>query len=475
LILALFIDFLIWLKIGNKCPVYHFDLRNLSSLPVILSTKSDTMQSYDDVIQYLYDHLPYYQRSGPAAYKDNLDNTLSLDGMFGHPHRNFKTVHIAGTNGKGSVSHMLTSILMEAGYKTGLYTSPHLKDFRERIRINGEMIEKKFIVDFVEEFLHENREAAIDPSFFELTVMLAFDYFSKNKVDIAIIEVGLGGRLDSTNIVGPELSVITNISYDHTALLGDTLGKIALEKAGIIKQHVPVVIGETHPQTSLIFNGIAKDKAAPIVFADQKYSSGTGLFSTDARQIFTIRKGGGVILENLRLDLLGNYQSKNICTVLAVVEQLRELGWQISERTLRNGLEKVVGNTGLLGRWQVIGSNPRIICDTGHNEGGMREVVAQIKQTPYKKLHFVIGMVNDKDISGVLRLLPKDAIYYFTKASIPRALDENQLMKIAAYFDLQGNTYPTVAEAMTAARHDADVDDLIFVGGSTFIVAEAIP
>ena len=433
------------------------------------------MHSYDEVIKYLYDHLPYYQRSGPAAYKDNLDNTVALDAMFDHPHHNFKSVHVAGTNGKGSVSHMLTSILMEAGYKTGLYTSPHLKDFRERIRINGEMIEKEFVVNFVGEFLNRNQEKKLEPSFFELTVMMAFDYFSKNKVDIAIIEVGLGGRLDSTNIILPEFSVITNISLDHTALLGDTLGKIALEKAGIIKQRIPVIIGETHPQTSVIFSGIAKEHSAPLLFADQHFNSGFGFNSPDARQIFNVRKGEKVVYEKLRLDLLGNYQSKNICTVLAAVEQLRELGWKIPDSALRNGLEKVVGNTGLQGRWQVIGANPRIICDTGHNEGGLREVVAQIKQTPYKALHFVIGMVNDKDIAGVLRLLPKDAIYYFTKAAIPRALDEKQLMKIAAFFDLQGKTYPTVAEALAAARKNAGADDMIFIGGSTFIVAEAIP
>jgi len=432
------------------------------------------MHSYEEVIKYLYDHLPYYQRSGPAAYKDNLDNTIALDKIFGRPHHNFKSVHVAGTNGKGSVSHMLASILMEAGYKTGLYTSPHLKDFRERIRINGEVIQKQAVVDFVSEFLLHNQENKLEPSFFELTVMMAFDYFSKNKVDIAIIEVGLGGRLDSTNIIRPEFSVITNISLDHTALLGDTLGKIALEKAGIIKQRVPVIIGETHPQTSMIFNGIAKQFSAPIVFADQILKSGSGLSSLDGRQIFNIKKNGKVVYQNLRVDLLGIYQAKNICTVLCAVEQLRTLGWKISDNALRNGLEKVVENTGLQGRWQIIGANPRIICDTGHNEGGLREVVTQIKQTPYKTLHFVIGMVNDKDIAGVLSLLPKDATYYFTKASIPRALDENQLMKIAAFFNLSGTSYPTVKNAVAAARQNAEPEDLIFIGGSTFIVAEAI-
>lgn len=432
------------------------------------------MQNYEEVIRYLYDHLPYYQQSGPIAYKDNLDNTEALDEMFSHPHKNFRSVHVAGTNGKGSVSHMMASILMKAGYKTGLYTSPHLRDFRERIRIDGKMIQKRFVVGFVNEFLRRNKGKELAPSFFELTVMMAFEYFSQNQVDIAIIEVGLGGRLDSTNIIRPELSVITNISLDHTALLGDTLGKIALEKAGIIKRRVPVVIGETHSQTSVIFNGIAKEFSAPLVYADQQYNAGIGRFSTDGRQIFSVLKGGEVAYENLRLDLLGRYQSKNICTVLSAIQQLMGHGWNIPESALRDGLENVVENTGLQGRWQVIGVNPQIICDTGHNVGGISEVVAQIKQVSYRKLHFVIGMVNDKDISGVLSLLPKDAVYYFTRAAIPRALDEEQLMKKAVFFNLSGSTYPSVASALAAARQNAETDDLIFVGGSTFIVAEAL-
>jgi dihydrofolate synthase/folylpolyglutamate synthase len=432
------------------------------------------MQSYEEAIQYLYDHLPYYQRLGPAAYKDNLDNSLALDRMFNHPHNHFKTVHVAGTNGKGSVSHMLASVLMESGYKTGLYTSPHLKDFRERIRIDGKMVEKDFVVEFVNRFLQLNQPTKIEPSFFELTVLMAFDYFAQNQVDIAVVEVGLGGRLDSTNIISPELSVITNISYDHTALLGDTLGRIALEKAGIIKSGIPVVIGESHPQTSMIFSGIANERDSSLNFADLDFDPGHGLQTLDGRQIFNIRKGRKVVYENLRLDLLGKYQSKNICTVLSVVEGLRRKGWNIPEQQLRKGLDKVVENTGLTGRWQVIGANPRIICDTGHNVGGMREVVAQIKQVPYKTLHFVIGMVNDKDIMGVLALLPRNAIYYFTKASIPRALDETKLMKTAAHFKLHGNAYPTVKEAIATAKQNSLPEDLIFIGGSTFVVAEAI-
>ena len=433
------------------------------------------MQNYDEVINYLYDHLPYYQRSGQAAYKDSLDNTLALDRLFGYPHKNFKSVHVGGTNGKGSVSHMLASILVESGYKTGLYTSPHLKDFRERIRVNGEMVKKQFVVDFVNEFLEKNVEAGLEPSFFEMTVLMAFDYFAKQHTDIAVVEVGLGGRLDSTNVIHPELSVITNISLDHTFLLGDTLGKIALEKAGIIKQYVPVVIGETHPQTNIIFKGIASEKSAPVIFADQRFQSGTGLYSPDNRQVFTVRKGNEVVYGNLRLDLLGSYQSKNLCTVLAAVEELRLQGFNITDEALKKGLESVCGNTGLMGRWQIIGANPRIICDTGHNEAGIREVVAQIRQTPFKNLHIVIGMVNDKDIASVLNLLPREAIYYFTRASIPRALDENQLRKMAAFFNLQGQSYLTVADAFLAARLNSGADDLIFVGGSTFVVAEVIP
>jgi dihydrofolate synthase/folylpolyglutamate synthase len=369
---------------------------------------------------------------------------------------------------------MLAGILNEAGYNTGLYTSPHLMDFRERIRINGEKITKKFVVDFVKNFIKRNQEKRIEPSFFELTVIMAFEYFSKNKVDIAIIEVGLGGRLDSTNIIKPELSVITNISLDHTVFLGDTLGKIALEKAGIIKRGVPVIVGETHAQTSVIFNGIAKEVVAPLIFADQVYNSGSGLLSLDGRQLFNVRKSGDLIYENLRLDLLGHYQSKNICTVLSAVDELRTQGWQIPEGAIRKGLENVVENTGLLGRWQVIGANPRIICDTGHNEGGIREVVAQIGQTPYKTLHFVIGMVSDKDIAGILNLLQRNAIYYFTKASIPRALDEQLLMKMAAFFNLKGEAYPTVRLALAKAKKNAVADDLIFIGGSTFVVADVL-
>jgi len=433
------------------------------------------VKTYDQVINYLYEQLPYYQRSGPAAYKDNLDNTLALDKMYGHPHKRFRSVHVAGTNGKGSVSHMLVSVLMEAGFKTGLYTSPHLKDFRERIRVNGEMIQKEFVVNFVNDFLIRNKEGELEPSFFELTVMMAFEYFAKQKVDVAVIEVGLGGRLDSTNIITPALSVITNISYDHTGLLGDTLGKIALEKAGIIKRNIPVVIGETHPETEVIFRGVANKMTAAIQFADKQFKAEYPTYPEDAGQVFSIKRRGEKAYDNLRLDLLGKYQLKNACTLLAAVEELKSLKWDIPDSAIRKGLEQVTKNTGLLGRWQELGIKPLIICDTGHNEGGIREVVAQLKMAPHNQLHIVIGMVNDKDINGVLNLLPKEAQYYFTKASIPRALDEKQLLKQAAYFNLKGLSYPTVKEAFDAARKNSIPDDMIIVTGSTFVVAEVLP
>ncbi len=430
---------------------------------------------YKEVLEYLYEHLPYYQRKGPAAYKGSLDNTLVLDILFGHPHNKFPTIHVAGTNGKGSVSHMMAAILHEAGYKTGLYTSPHLKDFRERIKVNGEMIPESYVTDFVVHFQDMNQIKGLEPSFFELTVLMAFDYFASQNVDIAVIEVGLGGRLDSTNIIKPFLSIITNISLDHTALLGDSLGRIALEKAGIIKPSVPVIIGETHPQTTMIFEGIAKENHSEILFADQTLRADYSMVSLDQKQIFNVKNSEGILFENLRLDLLGKYQSKNVCTVLCAVQQLIKNGWKISEANIRSGLENVCGLTGLSGRWQTIGTNPRIICDTAHNEAGIREIVSQLRQLPFKKLHFIIGMVSDKDIAGVLALLPKEAVYYFTKASIPRALPEHQLMQMATFFGLNGAAYEDVPMALQEAKMYADADDLIFVGGSTFVVADALP
>jgi dihydrofolate synthase/folylpolyglutamate synthase len=433
------------------------------------------VEEYDHVLNYLFEHLPFYQRSGPAAYKDNLSNTLALDRMYNHPHRQYRTIHVAGTNGKGSVSNMLASILKESGLKTGLYTSPHLKDFRERIRVNGEMISKDFVVAFVRDFKNNRNKIQLEPSFFELTVMMAFEYFAKEKVDVAVIEVGLGGRLDSTNIITPELSIVTNISYDHTAILGDTLGKIALEKAGIIKKNIPVVIGETHPETEVIFRGVAGNMKAPAIFADQLYNARASETKEKGEQVFTLYRGKQIAFKDLKLELLGTYQRKNICTLLASVEELKKKGFKITESQIRKGLSNIRLNTGLAGRWQVIGEKPLVICDIAHNPAGIREVVDQIEQTDYKKLHIVLGTVNDKDVDGILFLLPKEAEYYFTRAAIPRALDEKILQQKAEKFNLKGNKYSSVGVAYKSALENSEPEDLIMIFGSTFVVAEVLP
>ena len=432
------------------------------------------MDRFEATLRYLYEQLPFYQRKGPAAYKNNLDNTLALDELYGHPHRLFRSVHVAGTNGKGSVSHMLASVLQEAGYRVGLYTSPHLKDFRERIRVNGVKIPKEEVVRFVDDFVARNQLNKLEPSFFELTVAMAFEYFARERIDIAVVEVGLGGRLDSTNIIMPEVSVITNISLDHVALLGNTLTEIAGEKAGIMKKGVPVVVGETMEETAPVFAKRAEILGIPLQFADQNYHADYSMVSTEGKQLFNVRYNDTLRYEQLPLELLGQYQGRNLCTALVAMDVLKEFGWTISQDALYRGMEFLVKNTGLKGRWQVLGANPRIVCDTGHNEAGIREVVHQIHQTPYKKLHFVLGMVNDKDVDSVLRLLPKNAVYYFTKASIPRAMSENMLELKAADFGLSGQKYPTVIEAFTAAKQNAEPYDMIFIGGSTFVVAEVI-
>jgi len=432
------------------------------------------MLTYPEVLDFLYSQLPMFQRTGPAAYKDNLDNTLRLDQMFGNPHRSFRTVHIAGTNGKGSVSHMLASIFQDAGYKTGLYTSPHLKDFRERIKVNGEMISEEAVVNFTRTYLEKNETEALEPSFFELTVSMAFDYFRTMQVDIAIIEVGLGGRLDSTNIITPEASVITNISFDHMALLGNTLPKIAGEKAGIIKAGTPVVIGESSSETDFVFVQTAKKMGTSIVFANQEYRADYSMLTLEGKQSLNITRKGISIYSDLQIDLLGIYQRHNVPTVLKTIDILNEKGWNLTEKNIRNGLKNTIQNTGLMGRWQIIGNNPLMICDTGHNPAGIKMVVEQINQTAYKDLHIIIGMVNDKDQDEVLSLLPINAHYYFTKASIPRATDPLQLSSRAARFGLKGSCYSTVREAISSAIGNADKNDLIFVGGSTFVVAEIL-
>lgn len=389
-----------------------------------------------------------YQRVGQSAYKADLTTTLNLAKHLKNPENSFKSIHVAGTNGKGSTSHMLASVFQEAGYKTGLYTSPHLKDFRERIKINGEMIPKKFVSEFVEN--HKPYFEKNQLSFFEMTVGLAFDYFRKEKIEIAIIEVGMGGRLDSTNIITPELSIITNIGLDHMQFLGNTLSQIALEKAGIIKEGIPVVIGETLPETKPIFQRIATEKKAPISFAE---TSEVAVFAS---------------------DLEGSYQQKNIKTVLTAINSLRKSGWHITDENLKNGLLHTVKNTGLMGRWQILGEAPKIICDTGHNKDGLQLVMQQLQGVYYKKLHIVVGVVSDKDLAAVLPLFPKDAIYYFCKPNIPRGLDASLLLSQARVFGLLGKEYISVKKAFAAAKNSAAKEDLMFVGGSTFVVAEVL-
>lgn len=427
---------------------------------------------YKQTIDYLYSLLPAYHRVGKAAYKDNLDNTLALDRHFGHPHLNYKTIHVAGTNGKGSVSHMLSSVLQEAGYCTGLYTSPHLKDFRERIRINHEMIPEDEVVTFVEN--HRKIIEEISPSFFELTVAMAFDYFARRQVDIAVVETGLGGRLDSTNIITPVISVITNVGHDHMDLLGDTLQKIAVEKAGIIKKNIPVVIGESAKETKNVFIEKAHETDSGICFADEEFScmiedNPTG--RSDWK--FTVENTGRNEKVSGYTPLGGDYQSKNLQTVFCVCRHLED-DLNITQKVILKGIRNVIKNTGLMGRWQILKNNPLIICDTGHNFEGLQYTMKQISRIPARRVHMVLGFVADKELSLIFPLLPSDAVYYFTRASIPRALDEKILQEKARAYGLKGNSYHTVAEALDEAKGNASENDLIYVGGSTFIVAEVI-
>ncbi|MCK5029181.1 MAG: bifunctional folylpolyglutamate synthase/dihydrofolate synthase [Bacteroidales bacterium] len=428
--------------------------------------------NYQETLSWLFSQLPMYQRQGKAAYKADLKNTLELDQYFNHPHRKFKSIHIAGTNGKGSVSHMLASVLQESGYKVGLYTSPHLKDFRERIRINGEMVSENFVVDFVES--HQAKFEEIKPSFFEMTVAMAFDYFAKEKIDIAVIETGMGGRLDSTNIVSPDLSVITNIGLDHTAFLGNSIPEVAIEKAGIIKKGVPVIIGEFQEETKSVFEDFASKKKSKIYYADQYYKSDYSMLTIDNKQLFNIKHKDNIEYGDLILDLTGFYQKKNLITALRTIDLLNELEYKIEESQIYKGLANVVNNTGLKGRWQILSYNPTIVCDTGHNLEGMTLVLDQIKQTPFEKLHIVFGVVDDKNIEKLLTILPKDAEYYFTKADIPRALDQNILREKANKAGLKGKSFVKVKDALNNAKKNAGVNDLIFIGGSTFVVAEVI-
>lgn len=411
-----------------------------------------------------------FHRIGAAAYKADLSNTVKLCNSLKNPQNSFKSIHIAGTNGKGSTSHLLAAVLQKAGYKTGLYTSPHLKDFRERIRINGEMIPEKEVTGFVER--HKSDFEDIQLSFFEWTVGLAFDYFAREKVDIAIVETGLGGRLDSTNIINPELSIITNISFDHMQLLGDTLEKIATEKAGIIKNEVPVIIGERQQEIQNVFLDRAKKTSSTLIFADDVIQ--TKIISKDPHGIvLSVSVNNKLIYPELKLNLAGNYQQKNIATVLCAIEILKSSGWKISESNIKDACSHVKELTGLMGRWQVLSESPLIVCDVGHNEAGIKFITEQILQCRFERLHMVIGVVNDKDVSGILKLLPKNATYYFCNANIPRALASNELKKLAQDFGLPGESYGSVPNALSAALSASTKSDMIFIGGSTFVVAEA--
>lgn len=413
-----------------------------------------------------------FYRLGAAALKPNLDNIISLCEALGNPQKSFKTIHIAGTNGKGSTSHMLASVLKENGYKTGLYTSPHLKDFRERIRIDGKMIRKKSVIDFIK--THKKILESIQPSFFEMTVALAFEEFRKNQIEYAIIETGLGGRLDSTNIILPELSIITNIGWDHMDLLGDTLEKIAFEKAGIIKKDVPVIISEYQEEIAHVFLKKSKIENANLFFASEawkieNWNHHQGYQEMDLIHIKTKQ------VYSLHLDLPGKYQLKNIKAIFSSIEILREKGLNLNDAVCIRALRYVKKNTGLRGRWDLLSRNPLVICDTGHNLDGIQEVVDQIQLTPFEKLHFVFGTVKDKNLDPILPLLPKKALYYFCKADIPRALEAKLLWEMASFHGLEGNYYSSVLVALEEAKKLASSKDLIFIGGSTFVVAEVIP
>ena len=404
--------------------------------------------NYKDTVSWMFQQLPMYQNKGVSAFKKDLTNIINLSNHLGQPEKRFKSIHVGGTNGKGSTSHMLASVLQEAGYKVGLYTSPHLKDFRERIKINGKVVSKEFVIGFIKRnktFLEAN-----SLSFFEMTVGMAFDYFAKQQIDIAVIEVGLGGRLDSTNIITPELSIITNIGFDHMEMLGDTLEKISGEKAGIIKQNIPVVIGETHLETQSVFKSKAKLTGSKIYFADQ------------------------LIKGTIESDLKGSYQKHNIKAVLQSVEVLRHSGFKIPQSQLKRGLLNVTNNTGLQGRWEVLGNNPKILCDTAHNKEGLTYIMQQLKSEAFNKLHIIFGVVNDKDLSSIIPLLPRNATYYLCKPDVQRGLDAEELETIFKKSRLICQAYNSVNDALNNAKSNANKDDLIYVGGSTFVVAEII-
>ena len=423
--------------------------------------------NYQETLNYLYNSTPVFEHVGAVAYKEGLQNTLALDKHFNHPHTNFKTIHIAGTNGKGSCSHSLASILQEAGYKVGLYTSPHLVDFRERIRVNGQCISKERVVKFVED--ERKFFEPLHPSFFELTTALAFKYFDEQKVDIAIIEVGLGGRLDCTNIISPILSIITNISFDHTQFLGDTLAKIAAEKAGIIKKGVPVIIGEANEETSPVFQSKANEVNSVIVFAEDNAIVTSSSHMADGGRRYYLSNNSTLVGE-----LSGDYQERNMNTILCACNILKQMNIIKNDDVIAKGLTNICKNTGLLGRWQTIQNNPTVVCDTGHNVGGWNYLAPQIKRQQCNQLRIVFGMVDDKDINSVMYLLPKNAIYYWTQAESKRAIKAERVAEIAIKHDLRGEIFDNVEVAYTKALQDSNKDDFVFVGGSSYIVADLL-
>ncbi|NOX85360.1 MAG: bifunctional folylpolyglutamate synthase/dihydrofolate synthase [Chlorobi bacterium] len=428
---------------------------------------------YQQTLDWMFSRLPMYQRIGKAAYKADLFTTIDLLDKLGNPQERFKAIHVAGTNGKGSVCHLLASILQEAGYKTGLYTSPHLKDFRERIRINGEMISEKKVVDFIEK--NKPLFEEVKPSFFEMTVAMAFEYFANEQVDFAVLETGMGGRLDSTNISAPILTVITNIGYDHLHFLGDTIEKIAGEKAGIIKKGIPLVVGKKQEEARQVFEKIASDKNVPVFYADEHFDLKEIHTTERKKRIFDVWDEKGLFMEHLESPLLANYQKDNLKTVFQSIRIFNELNDEpIDKETIRSGISDVLENTGLQGRWQIIGTFPLTICDTAHNPEGIQAIVDQIYELSFKHLHFVFGMVNDKDPQSILYLLPKNATYYFCKPDIPRGMDADELKQHAFKAGLRGESYNSVTLAFNSAINNAGSNDLVFVGGSTFVVAEVI-
>jgi dihydrofolate synthase / folylpolyglutamate synthase len=430
--------------------------------------------NYRQTLDHLYDRLPMFQRIGAAAYKHDLTTTIEISRILGNPEKLFPSIHIAGTNGKGSVAHLIASVLYESGYKTGLFTSPHMKDFRERIRVNGKPIPRGYVTGFVKK--HEKRFDYLMPSFFEYTFAMAMDYFRSEKVDVAVIEAGMGGRLDSTNVVQPVLTVITNIGFDHMQFLGDTLEKIASEKAGIIKQGVPVIVGETQEKVCQVFIKKASENNAPVKFADQEWritkieQNGISI----SRNFHSMLDISGVNDLKINCPLKGNYQRNNLLTVMQSLTELNQRGMKITTEQIITGIQNVIKNTGLLGRWQVLGRTPLTICDTAHNADGMKRVIEQINEICFDKLHFVIGMVNDKDIDSVLAILPRNAVYYFCKADIPRGLDPQLLRQKSILYGLKGAVYSTVKEAMKNALLKAGKKDMVFIGGSIFVVAEVV-